>query len=53
MKSIVEDNSEKNSAAIKEKSVEKLRRCDQRQIESLFTKKREKNKAATCKEMAC
>ncbi len=28
MKSFVEDNTEKNSAAIKEKSVEKLRRCE-------------------------
>jgi hypothetical protein len=39
MKSIVEDNSEKNSAAIKEKSEEKLRMCDQRQIEPQWAKK--------------
>ncbi len=41
MKSIVEDNSEKKSTDIKEKSKEKLRRCDQRQIhvESHFAKK--------------
>jgi hypothetical protein len=42
----VEDNSEKNSAAIEEKSEEKLRKCEQRQRVAVCKETRQKQQHA-------